>query len=1034
MVKFLIQRPIAVTVTFIAILVMSLVAAGLIPVSLMPEVDIPEIVIKMSVPEKPAREMEEQYVGKLRRQLLQVSHLKDIESNVSNGQGYIRLLFDYGTNINYAFIEVNEKVDAMMHSMPDEFSRPRVIKTSATDIPVFYLNVSLKDSLDQQRFMELSEFCEQVIKKRVEQLPEVAMADITGTELPEIILQVDMERLNNLGINRSTIINALKSNNYSVGNIKVRSGLYEFNVRYASLLKNRSDIENLYISVNERVFKLKELAKIKVRSKLGRGIYLANKKRSVVMAVIKKSNVRIADLKQNSNDLIELLRKDYPRLQFNVERNQTDLLDYSIGNLEKGLLIGGFLAFIIMFLFLKDIKSPLLIGLSIPVSLAISLLFFFLFGISINIISLSGLILGVGMMIDNSIIVIDNIVQHREKSRHEAVLNKGQVENFKLDKACIDGTNEVIRPLISSVLTTCAVFVPLIFISGISGALFYDQAMAVAIGLFVSLLVSFSLIPVYFRIFYRRGVAKKAKVGFFSSFMNKINLYSSLENSYSRGFDFVFYHKIAFFMGAFFLIIVGYFVLMRIEKEKFPVFQQNEAVVSIDWNKNITVQENHKRVDTFLALNDSLLQNSSCMIGEQDFVIDRSNKLGDSEAQLYLKTSKETELDIVLNNFKTFCKSKYPEAIVTISPPETIFEKVFSNQTSPLEIRLKNRNGKWLPKPEEINEISTKVRELSGATMMNKLRLQNYFEIKPNYERLLLYRVGVGELISVLKKAFNRLQIFTLKQGQYQVPIYMSGQEKSLYEILQSTKVHTQKGQLIPITSLVSVSEHTDYKMLKGGKSDIFVALNYDVSEKQSKEIVDFYTDILKSYPHIKIEVAGSLMQNKTLFMELLIILFISLLLLYFILAAQFESLLQPFIVLIEIPIDIAGALILLWLTGNSLNLMAFIGLIVMTGIIINDSILKIDTINKFVKKGYSIMEAIHLGGKTRLKPIIMTSATTILAMIPFLFGNDMGSRLQQPLAWSIIGGMTIGTLVSLYFIPLCYYYMMRKRNIKTSI
>lgn len=1032
MVKFLINRPIAVTVSFIAVLVMSLVAAGLIPVSLMPEVDIPEIVIKMSVPEKPAREMEEQYVGKVRRQLLQVSHLKDIESNVSNGQGYIRLLFDYGTNINYAFIEVNEKVDAMMHGMPEEFSRPRVIKTSATDIPVFYLNVSLKDSLDQQRFMELSEFCDQVIKKRVEQLPEVAMADITGTELPEIILQVDMERLNNLGINRSTFINALKSNNYSVGNIKVRSGLYEFNVRYASLLKNRSDIENLYISVNRRIFKLKELAKIKVRPKLGKGIYLANKKRSVVMAVIKKSNARIADLKQKSTDLIKLLRKDYPRLQFNIERNQTELLDYSIGNLETGLMIGGFLAFIIMFLFLKDIKSPLLIGLSIPVSLAISLLFFFFFGISINIISLSGLILGVGMMIDNSIIVIDNIVQHREKSKDE-VPNKGQVVTFKLDKACIDGTNEVIRPLISSVLTTCAVFVPLIFLSGISGALFYDQAMAVAIGLGVSLLVSFTLIPVYFRIFYRRSESKKVKIGLFSNFMNKINLYNSLEDSYSRGFNFVFHYKKSFLTGAFLLIVVGYFVLLRMEKEKFPVFKQNEAVVSIDWNKNITVQENHNRVDIFLALNDSLLQNSSCMIGEQDFALDRSNKQGDSEAQLYLKTSTVKELDVALNNLIAYCQSGYPEAIVNISPPETIFEMVFSNQTVPLEIRLKNRNGKWLPKPEEINKITTKVRELSGTAMNNKLSLQNYFEIKPDYERLLLYHVGVGELISVLKKAFNRLRVFTLKQGQYQVPIYMSGQEKSLHQILQSTKVRTQNMQLIPITSLVSVSEHVDYKMLKGGKSDIFIALNYDVLQKHSKEIVASYSDVLKSYPHIKMEVAGSLLQNKTLFMELLIILLISLLLLYFILAAQFESLLQPFIVLIEIPIDIAGALLLLWLTGNSLNLMAFIGLIVMTGIIINDSILKIDTINRLVKEGYATMEAIHLGGKKRLKPIIMTSATTILAMVPFLFGNDMGSRLQQPLAWSIIGGMCIGTLVSLYFIPLCYYYMMRKANLKKS-
>jgi len=189
------------------------------------------------------------------------------------------------------------------------------------------------------------------------------------------------------------------------------------------------------------------------------------------------------------------------------------------------------------------------------------------------------------------------------------------------------------------------------------------------------------------------------------------------------------------------------------------------------------------------------------------------------------------------------------------------------------------------------------------------------------------------------------------------------------------------------------------------------------------------YKNTLKEFPLIDMEVRGSLIENTFLFREMTMILLVALLLLYFILAAQFESLVQPLIVLIELPIDIGGALVLLWLTRNSLNLMAFIGIIVMTGIIINDSILKIDTINRLLKSRTPIMEAIHLGGTRRLKPIIMTSATTILAMVPFLFGDDMGSRLQQPLAITVIGGMTLGTLVSLYFVPLCYYYLVRNKK-----
>ena len=1014
MVKFLIQRPIAVTVTLIALVVLSLVATRLIPVSLMPEIDIPEIVIKLNATGKPAREMEEQYVEKIRRQLLQVSHLKDIESTASNGQGNIRIIFNYGTNINYAFIEVNEKIDAIMHQMPDDFVRPRVIKTTATDIPVFYLNVNLKDLHDQKQFMELSEFCEQVIKKRVEQLPEVAMADISGLEMPEIVLQVDMERLNLLGIDRSTFTNALKSNNYSVGNIKVRSGLYEFNVRYGALLSNRTDIENLLIKVNNRIFKLNELATIKIRPQQDKGIYLSNNQRSVTMAVIKKSNARMADLKTKTTELLELLRKDYPRLNFSVDRNQTDLLDYTLSNLRFGLLIGSFLAFFIMFLFLKDIKSPVLIGISVPVSLVISLMFFYLLGISINIISLSGLILGVGMMIDNAIIVIDNIVQYREKG--DSVF-----------KACIKGTNEVVRPLISSVLTTCAVFVPLIFIDGISGALFYDQAMAVVIGLGVSLLVSFTLIPVYFRMFYRNNDNKKAIES--KSLFHKLQFYGHIENSYSKGFDFVFRYRIIFFILPVFLIFGGYFVFTQIKKERFPALNQTEVLFNIDWNRNITVAENNKRMHSFLAANDSLIESSSAMVGEQDFMLDASNKQGASESQLYVQCKNEVTLNSTIERFNAYCGKNYPAAELKHTPPPTIFEKVFNKQDAPLALRLTNKNGNELPLTNEIKEISAKILAETTIPINNKLRLQQYFEIVPNYERLLLYEVSVNELVTVLQKALNQLQVFTLKQGQYQVPVFLTGADKNLFQIIRSTKVRAENKEMIPLSALVAINENTDYKVLQGSKSGVFTVFNYNVEPKEADRIIDAANKVLKDYPHIEMEIKGSLIENVSLFKEMAIILLVSILLLYFILAAQFESLLQPIIVLIEIPIDIAGALFILWAAGYSLNLMSLIGLIVMTGIIINDSILKIDTINRLVKNKVPLMEAIHLGGKRRLKPIIMTSATTILAMVPFLFGNDMGSKLQQPLAVTVIGGMFIGTLVSLYFIPLCYYFLVRNKK-----
>ena len=482
------------------------------------------------------------------------------------------------------------------------------------------------------------------------------MADISGLEYPEIVLQVDMDRLNQLGIDRSTLINALETNNYSVGNIKVRSGLYEYNVRYASLLTNRTDIENLFIHAGDRIFRLKDLAEINIRPAQQKGVYLSGSSRAVVMAVIKKPDARIAALKEKTNELVAQLQLDYPRLIISIDRNQTELLDYSLGNLRSGLIVGGLLAFFIMFLFLKDIKSPLLIGISVPLSLVVSLLLFWFAGISVNVISLSGLILGVGMMIDNSIIVIDNIIQYREKG--DSVF-----------KSCIKGTNEVIRPLISSVLTTCAVFVPLVFLSGISGALFYDQAMAVAIGLTVSLVVSVTVIPVYFRLFYRESNRKNDSGQHRKNWLNKIGLYGHIEDSYSRGFDFVFrYHKL-FFTLAILFIVAGYFVFVEIEKEKFPVFKQTEAIFNIDWNRNITVAENQKRLEIFLKRNNALIQNSSCMVGGQDFLLDISENQDARESRLYLMANNEMALSKLSEAFTAYCQTNYAEAIFEIIPP-----------------------------------------------------------------------------------------------------------------------------------------------------------------------------------------------------------------------------------------------------------------------------------------------------------------------------------------------------------------------------
>jgi multidrug efflux pump subunit AcrB len=1019
MIKFLVKRPVAVIMTFVAVVILGYVAMRLIPVSLLPDIDIPEITIQVSAPDKSAGEVEQNYIRPIRRQMLQLTHLDDIETIAGNEQGTIKLKFRYNTNINYAFVEVNEKMDGLMYNMPSGFERPRIIKASATDIPVFYLNVSLKNQYagkNKERFMEISEFSEQIIKKRIEQLNGVAMVDISGLEYPEININASLDKLNALGIDYHTIQSALEENNLSMGNIKVRNGMYVFNVKYSTLLKNRRDIENTIIKAGGRIFLLKELTDVTVKPKIGRGIFTSSKNQSVVMAVIKKSDTRIEDLKTETQTLLASLNEDYPRLNFEVARNQTELLDYSISNLESSLLIGSMLAILIMLLFLKDLKSPLLIGISIPVSLIISLLFFFIFDISINILSLSGLILGVGMMIDNSIIVIDNITQHYKKGKKDVI------------KASVKGTREVVKPLISSVLTTCAVFIPLIFLSGITGALFYDQAMAVTIGLFSSLVVSITLIPVLYARLYNRQAEKKDKKP------KRLNLkwlhaFNHIENSYDKGYDRVFRNKGWFLSGTLLLLITGCFAFIQLPKERFPSSEQKEAIINVNWNQNISVGNNHMRLASFVSMVDTITSQISCTIGPQSFMLESGANLSPEEAVIYFKTTSAEQCTNIIKTFERWIEKHYPDALFEYGKPESIFEKLFADNDAPFELQLWTNGAEPVPSPGLLNNIAASVYNKTGYKPSSDIPTQNYYEISPRFDRIKLYDVSLNQLTSILQKSFNKLNLFTIRQGQYEVPVILTGEQKDIHSILKTVRVPISNAGSIPIGHLVDLKNIRGYKYFYGGKDGIYASLNYNIPDNLLEQMQKDISEVMKSYPDIHVKYSGGLFSNRKIFTELMIILSISLLLLYFILAAQFNSIVQPLILFIEIPIDIAGALLVLWLSGNSLNIMSMIGLVVMTGIIINDSILKIDTINRLLRKGHPILEAIQKGGRRRLKPIIMTSATTILAMIPFLWGSDFGSRLQQPLAYTIIGGMAIGTFVSLYFIPLAYYYLMRNKK-----
>lgn len=793
MVKFLLQRPIAVLMAFTACFIVGLVTYFTLPVSLLPDIAIPQITVQVTGENSSARELENTVVAPVRRQLLQVAGLREIKSETRDGAGVIRMEFDFGVDTDLAFIEVNEKIDAAMNSLPKETIRPKAIKASAMDIPVLYLNLTLKndrpyEDTDEQRFLNLCELAENVVKRRIEQLPEVAMADITG--VPGRMLQIvpDAEKLAITGITIEDIEQVLEANNAEPGSMLVRDGYYEYNIRISTLLRTPEDVENIYLRKNDRIMQLKELCKVAVVSQKEQGLSVAQGKRAVTLAIIKQGDENMDVMKARLKETMDYFASIYPDVDFRVCRNQTELLDYSISNLQDNLAQGFLFIFIVAVLFLGDVRSPIVIGISMVTSIVITFFFFYFCKVSLNVISLSGLILAVGMMIDSSIIVTENIAQYRERG-------------YSLRRACAVGTTEMITPMLSSSLTTIAVFVPLIFMSGIAGAIFMDQAFSITVGLMISYVTGILLLPVLYLLFYRAGLRSKS---FLSKRLSDWAKNDRLERFYDRGIDWVFSHKRLSLAMSFATLPICVFFFCFMEKERMPKIEQNELVMRVEWNENIHVDENRRRVDGLLKRVDSRVTEHTAYVGMQDYILNGGSELSSTEAELYFKTEQPSDIAPLQAELDKAVKEHYPSAVLTFSPPENIFEKLFVTGEAEVVAELHSENRSQAPDPQALQRLEREIIAEDGQESEG-IAFRNQMNLLVDRERLLIYNVSYNELTRVLRTAFKENKVSTLRSYQQYLPVSIAGKEQTINRILSTTLVQTQpdeKGRSISLSTV----------------------------------------------------------------------------------------------------------------------------------------------------------------------------------------------------------------------------------------
>ncbi|GAB3651993.1 efflux RND transporter permease subunit [Echinicola sediminis] len=1013
MVRFLLSRPIAVTMIFVALMVFSLIAFTKLPISLLPPIDVPQIVVKVSYPNASPEAIEQNVLRPVRESLITLNGLEDMESKAGSEIGTVRLQFAYGTSMELAYIEVNEKIDRLTNSLPEELDRPQVIRINTNDIPMVRIQVIPKEGID---YAEVTKLTENVLKKRIEQLEGISLVDINGKQERVITVEPNKAVLAGLGMSEQQVINAIQSGNRELPGISVKDGQYRYFLRLATRVDTPGDIKKLpVIGPEGTVVALGKVADVQYRMGESMGYHLYGQQEGLVITVHKQAAAKMNELMDRVRESVDLFKKDYPQVDFAMTQDQSMLLNAGINNLQTSLLFGGIFAFGVLFIFMGNYRMPLIIGVSLPTSLVISFLVFHAFGISINVISLSGLALGLGMLIDNAIIVLDNITRKRQ-------------EGLQLLEACVQGVNEVMSALISSVLTTLAVFVPLVFLSGISGALFFDQAVSVAAILFVSLVVAFVLLPLLYRLFFAKteGDSPREDSRFFKWILAR----------YKKGYRRIMAHRRWSLMTLFGLIPVFLLIAWGLPKEGLPPIGKKDVLLEVDWNEPIGVEQNRDRVKKIMASLGESYQQAEADVGIRQFLLfDGENAV--QQASIYLDFSDQNSKERQTALLENYLRENYPSASVALMDAPNAFDQLFSSDIPYYEMRWQELKDK---KPVEaatmgpwLDALPVKWKKGPG------LQEESTVIFRIDLEKLALYEVEIGALTGAVEKLFGHYPIDEIKHFNEVTPIKLQGNKNDFGQILNNNYLQGKEGQRYALANFIRTSYENHYKYVTADKTGIYQSVEIAAPDPMSndRKLKDWGRE-----RNLSVSFTGQYFRDQENLRQLLGILGVSVLLLYFILAAQFESFVQPLIVIFTLPLGIGGSLLVLWLTGTSLNVMSAIGLVVMLGIMVNDAILKIDTINRLrikyrvamAEKGASaILErALFEAGEIRLKPILMTSITTILALLPVVFSSGLGADLQRPLVFSVIGGLTIGTLTALYFVPLCYWAFCREYRVQS--
>ncbi|MBR7554142.1 efflux RND transporter permease subunit [Allobacillus sp. GCM10007491] len=999
-----IKRPVGVIMIILAILALGFISFRNLSVDLFPEIDLPIAVVATSYDGAAPQEVEELVTKPIESSVSTIEGIEQVQAQSQPGSSLVMMMFSMDTNLDNALLNVRESVDSVSGFLPEGANSPSVLRFDPAQMPVMWIGLTGSDKAELQRVAEND------IQPLFERQAGVGSVQIEGGESEEIQVQLDQQKLTQYGLNSQQVMQAVQNANQSMSAGVIERGNQELQLRIPGEYESIDEIRETQIQTPQQTFiRLDDIATVERATVESNGLSMVSGEEAVVLSILKQTDANTVSVSDEIQAAIKKAEKDLPEgIEAQIVFDNAEFIRMSINSVVQNLLLGAAFAVLILLLFLKSFRATLVIGLSIPIAVISTFTLMYFTGETVNILTMGGLALGIGMMVDSAIVILEHIVTYRERG-------------YSMKEAARLGASEIAPAVIASTTTTLVVFLPIIFVEGIASEIFAPLALTVAFALIASLIASITLIPMLSSKLLSKAMQNTGRRYWFDRLMDKvIAVYQKMLRGVLR------FRKTSI-LGTLVLIVATLFLIPQLGAAFIPEADQGQIEISVETPTGTTLSTTREVVDEVNKIIDKdseLVESNYLSVGSegQGGPMGGGSNVGSYMIQLIPSGERDETTEDVMKRWNDQVED-IPGAEINVAVMGAGI-----SAGNPIQIQMTGPDFDTLKRlaDETVAEIS----EVEGVHNAGTSADEGRPEMQINIDRNNAAELGMtyDQVMGQVSMQLNgRVATQFRTEGQeLDVRVMTPEEQRSTIEDVENILIQTPTGAMVSLSSIASIDQEIGPASLTRQNQQRTITVS---SEILDRDLASVTSDVESKLANMHLpegydySIGGEAEDMAEAFGDLALALVFSIFLVYAVMAVQFENFLHPFVIMFALPTTIVGVILGLFVTGLPFSIPAFIGVIMLAGIVVNNAIVLVDYINILREKGQERFSAIMDAGASRLRPILMTSLTTILGMIPLSLGLGEGGEAQQPLAVVIIFGLLVSMFFTLLLIPIVYTF-----------